>query len=107
VTEVDTRLRRLRQQIAAIRGLHADDLQLILDELRGLAADLERHAQVPAVIPPTETAATPEVSATVPSAADPAAASPKRAKWLAEQEQKSHLTRRDLLRGREKDREKT
>jgi hypothetical protein len=105
VTEVDTRLRRLRQQIAAIRGLHADDLQLILDELRSLAADLERQAQDPAVTPPTETTPTAEVA--VPSAADPAAASPKRAKWLAEQEQKSHLTRRDLLRGREKDREKT
>ena len=105
MTEVDTRLRRLRQQIAAIRGLHADDLQLILDELRAFAADLERQAQVPVATPQAVT--TPPAEVAVPSAADPAAASPKRAKWLAEQEQKSHRTRRDLLRGRETDPEKT
>jgi hypothetical protein len=99
--QVETRLRRLRQQIGAIRGLHADDLELIVDELGALAADLERQAQASATTTPTAD------TNVAPSASDPAAASPKRAKWLAEQEQKSHLSRRDLLRGREKDREKT
>ena len=78
----EARLRRVQQQIAAIRKLHDDDLQLILDQLRELASDLE--AQAPqAAAPPT------------------AEASPKRAKWLAEQQKRSQLSRRDLLRGRD------
>ena len=83
---IDARVRRLHQQVAAFRKLHDDDLQLLIDELNGLAADLA--SDVPAVS-----------TAEVPG--DPAATSPKRAQWLAKQEKKSHVTRRDLLRGRE------
>jgi len=38
------------------------------------------------------------------SASDPAAASPKRAKWLAEEERKQRpMSRRELLRGRDEE----
>jgi hypothetical protein len=100
------RLKRLEQQVRAFRDLHtrevtdlatkldaigklqADELQLILDQLADIVADLT---------PPEPTAAD------VP-ASDPAAGSPKRAKWLAEQERKgTPLSRRELLRGRDDD----
>ncbi len=93
--EVAVRLRRLRQQIAAFRKLHDDELQLILEELDAFVTDLDESAASGTA--PTE--ALPSATADV-TAADPGAASPKRAKWLAEQERRAHLTRRDLLRGR-------
>ena len=82
------RLRRLEQQIRAFKELHANELQLILDELSDIAS---------------EVASTEESTAQqAESAADPAAASPKRAKWLAEQERKTRpMSRRELLRGRD------
>lgn len=98
---VDARLRRLDRQIRAFRDLHvhevneaaerltaiaklqADELQLILDELADLAADVA--------------AAAPEGRDADPSPADPAAGSPKRARWLAEQERRAHPSRRELL----------
>src|SRR5207302_4073416 len=82
------RLKRLDQQIRAFRELHtreiadfatrldaigklqADELQLILDQLAAILADLA----------PSDTTIADR------STNDPAAASPKRAKWLAEQE---------------------
>lgn len=98
-----TQLRRLEQQIRAFRDLHtreiadfaskldaigklqADELQLILDQLADILADLT-PSEAKSPDPPTS---------------DPAAASPKRAKWLAEQERKgTPLSRRELLRGR-------
>lgn len=78
-----TRVRRVRTQIGSFRELHSQELQMILDELSDIAA----AADAPAA-PATTTMA------------DPAAASPKRAKWLAEQERKAHLSRRDLFRPR-------
>ena len=97
------RLKRLEQQIRAFRELHtreiadfatkldaigklqADELQLILDQLADIVADLTPSDERPAATPTS----------------DPAAESPKRAKWLAEQERKSTpLSRRELLRGR-------
>lgn len=78
------------ERIAAIAKLQADELQLILDELAGLAADVEAEAA-----PATSAETGPSATVT-----DPAAASPKRAKWLAEQERRSHMSRRELLRGR-------
>ena len=96
------RLKRLEQQIRAFRELHtreiadfatkldaigklqADELQLILDQLADIVADLTPSDAKPAA-----------------TTSDPAAESPKRAKWLAEQERKSTpLSRRELLRGR-------
>ena len=97
------RLRRLEQQIRSFKELHttevsdlarkletmtklhADELQLILDELADIAGE---------VTPP----------ATGDRPLDAAASSPKRAKWLAEQERKTKpLSRRELLRGRGED----
>jgi hypothetical protein len=84
------RLDRLERQIRAFKELHANELQIILDELADINAELvaaERAAQPEGPVP-----------------ADPAAASPKRAKWLAEQERKARpLSRRELLRGREEE----
>lgn len=84
------RLRRLEQQIRAFKELHASELQLILDELTDITSEVASESQPQATEAPTE------------SAVDPAAASPKRGKWLAEQERKSRpLSRRELLRGRD------
>jgi hypothetical protein len=89
--DLGTRLRRLEQQIRAFKELHATELQLILDELTDIAAQVEAEKA--------------DMSTPAPAAdpADPAAASPKRAKWLAEQERKAApKSRRELLfRGRE------
>lgn len=90
--QLATRVARLEQQIRAFKELHATELGLILDELASLRADLA------AMAPPAEDAPTLE---------DPAAASPKRAKWLAEEarreeERNAPRSRRELLRGRER-----
>ncbi len=98
--QLAVRLRRLEQQIRAFKDLHvrevgdlaeklqlviklhADELQLILDELEAIRSAV---AAPPAPEP----------------GADPAASSPKRAKWLAEQERKrAPVSRRELLLGR-------
>jgi hypothetical protein len=98
VTEpLATRLRRIQRQIAAFHDLHADELQLIIDELHDLAAELEPK---PSDVADPPAASEPASAPTSSLDADPAAASPKRAKWLAERERRAHLTRRDLLRGR-------
>ena len=93
---LETRVARLEQQITAFKELHATELGLILDELASLRADLAAMAPPP----PSD----PNAQKTDPD--DPAAASPKRAAWLAEQERaererRAPLTRRELLRGKE------
>jgi hypothetical protein len=99
--QLTTRVARLEQQIRAFKELHATELGLILDELAKLRADLAALAPQPA-----STDDTPATSAT--TMTDPAAASPKRAKWLAEEARKEEqkrapLSRREFLRGRERD----
>jgi hypothetical protein len=93
--KLETRVARLEQQIKAFKDLHATELGLILDELGSLRAELAAMA-APARVEPA-----PGVPAS-----DPAAASPKRAAWVAEQQRKEEarrapLSRRELLRGRE------
>jgi hypothetical protein len=84
------RLRRLEQQIRAFKELHANELQIILDELSDIAGEVASTEK-------------PMVQG-ADSTPDPAAASPKRAKWLAEQERKARpLSRRELLRGRDEE----
>jgi uncharacterized membrane protein len=90
--DVSARLRRVEQQIRAFSKLHSSELQLILDELTDISKQLEEE----------KAAASAETSGPADTAkvdpADPAASSPKRAKWLAEQERKAApKTRRDLL----------
>jgi len=87
--------REVAQRIEAIARVHADEMELVLEELADVAAELHAMASPGPAQPDDLTAPTA-------TAADPAAASPKRAKWLAEQEERSHLTRRDLLRGRDR-----
>jgi len=93
--DLSARLRRVEQQIRAFRELHQSELQIILDELTDIArqVDAEKAAKSAAASP---------VDATD---ADPAASSPKRAKWLAEQERKAApKSRRELLFGERDDR---
>src|SRR5207244_4112468 len=86
--ELPERLRRVEQQIRAFKELHASELQIVLDELADIAGEVEasRGAPLPGPEAPVD---------------DPAANSPKRAKWLAEQERKQRpQSRRELLFGR-------
>jgi hypothetical protein len=88
--DVSARLRRVEQQIRAFKELHQSELQLILDELSDIARQVEAERTADAT--PTTTAPS--------DTADPAAASAKRATWLADQERKSApKSRRDLLFG--------
>jgi hypothetical protein len=87
--DLPARLRRVEQQIRAFRELHSSELQLILDEISDIAKQVEAEKAAgdasPAPADPT-------------GSADPAASSPKRAKWLAEQERKAApKSRRELL----------
>jgi hypothetical protein len=93
--ELSARLRRVEQQVRAFKELHQSELQIILDELTDIAkqVDAEKAAA-------TTTTQTSEVDPD-----DPAASSPKRAKWLAEQANKAlPKSRRELLFG-ERERE--
>jgi hypothetical protein len=87
--DLSARLRRVEQQIRAFRELHQSELQLILDELTDIAEQVDAE----------------KAAAGAPAApADPAASSPKRAKWLAEQERKAApKSRRELLFGGDKE----
>ena len=78
MSDIGDRINRVRQQLRAFRELHSQELQMILDELTDIAASVD--------VEPPET---------------DAASSPKRAKWLAEQEARARLSRRELLRGRD------
>ena len=86
------RLKRVEAQIRAFKELHASELQIILDELTDITSEVEAQSEPAAA------------EASAGTAADPAAASPKRAKWLADQARKSGpLSRRELLRGRDEE----
>jgi len=89
--DVAARLRRVEQQIRAFKELHQSELQLILDELGDIARQVEAEAAAESA---------PSASVNQVDPADPAASSPKRAKWLAEQERKAApKSRRELLFG--------
>ncbi|MDP9283198.1 MAG: hypothetical protein M3P38_13975 [Chloroflexota bacterium] len=93
--ELSARLRRVEQQVRVFKELHQSELQIILDELTDIVKQVD--AEKAAAAPPAQTS---EVDA-----ADPAASSPKRAKWLAEQANKAApKSRRELLFG-ERDKE--
>ena len=93
--ELSARLRRVEQQVRVFKELHQSELQIILDELTDIAKQVE--AERAAATPPAQTSdADPD---------DPAASSPKRAKWLAEQANKAApKSRREFLFG-ERDKE--
>jgi hypothetical protein len=88
--DLSARLRRVEQQIRAFKELHQSELQIILDELTDIARQVDAE----------KAAESAPASAVDTTDADPAASSPKRAKWLAEQERKAApKSRRDLLFG--------
>ena len=88
--ELSARLRRVEQQVRVFKELHQSELQIILDELTDIVKQVD--AERAAAAPPAEMSDA--------EAADPAASSPKRAKWLAEQERKAApKSRRELLFG--------
>jgi len=90
--DLSARLRRVQQQIRAFSKLHSSELQLILDELTDISKQVEEGKAAESA--PSGPAA--DTARVDPS--DPAASSPKRAKWLAEQERKAEpKSRRDLL----------
>lgn len=86
-------LGEVADRLAAITKLQADELQMILDELADIVASADEVT--------TKERTDASVDDTSAAVTDPAAASPKRAKWLAEQERREHRSRRDLLLGRE------
>jgi hypothetical protein len=93
--QLSARLRRVEQQVRVFKELHQSELQIILDELTDIAKQVDAERAV------TTTAT--QTSESDP--ADPAASSPKRAKWLAEQANKAApKSRRELLFG-ERDKE--
>ena len=97
--DLSARLRRVEQQIRVFKELHSSELQLILDELSDIAKQAEDE-KAAASAPTAKAEPVPPADS-----ADPAASSPKRAKWLAEQEKKSApKSRRELLFG-DRDRE--
>jgi uncharacterized membrane protein len=88
--ELSARLRRVEQQVRVFKELHQSELQIILDELTDIAKQVEVE----------RAAAAPPAEASEAEGADPAASSPKRAKWLAEQERRAApKSRRELLFG--------
>jgi hypothetical protein len=88
--DLAARLRRVEQQVRVFKELHQSELQIILDELTDIVKQVD--AERAAAAKPAETSEA--------DAADPAASSPKRAKWLAEQERRATpKSRRELLFG--------
>ena len=89
--DMENRVARLEQQVRAFKTLHESELAMILDELTAFRAELAAMSPPPSDAPPAPLS-------------DPAANSPKRAAWLAEQQKKEEerrapLSRRELLRG--------
>lgn len=73
------------RKLGTIARLHADELRMVLDEIVAIAAE---------VTPPAD------------AGTDAATRSPKRERWLAEEERRAHpppMSRRELLRGRDEE----
>jgi hypothetical protein len=78
-------LQQLAQKQEAIAKLHADELELILEQVSDIVAEIEAPKLPAAPAGPSD---------------DPASGSPKRAAWLAEQRRAAEpVSRRDLLLG--------
>lgn len=80
--------------LTAYREIHSQEQDLVIDEIADIRAELAQENQVSASAPASPTAD--EVIE------DPAAHSPKRARWLAEQERQRNqpVSRRDLFTNR-------
>lgn len=94
--DLSARLRRVEQQLRAFSKLHSSELQLILDELTDISKQVEEEKAAERAVESAPSGPAADTGQKGP--ADPAASSPKRAKWLAEQERKAApKSRRDLL----------
>jgi len=82
LTELATRLK-------TYKDLHAQESRLVLEELADLQAELEAEPSGSAAV---DAPADPSVAAMGNTLPDPAAASPKRARWLAEQIRRAEST---------------
>jgi hypothetical protein len=96
--DLENRVARLEQQVRAFKTLHESELGMILDELTAFRAELAAMAPPPSDAPVAPTS-------------DPAANSPRRAAWLAEEQRKEEekrapRSRREFLRG-PRDKEKS
>jgi hypothetical protein len=89
-TELATRLR-------TYRALHTQEAGLILDELVDVRAELEQEIRGDAAVKPEPSE--PPSAGSPPSPVDPAASSPKHARWLAEQARRGErpVLRRELF----------
>jgi len=89
----------LAKKLGTLAQLHADELQLVLDEL----ADIAREIAARRATEGRQESGAADGSAVAPPG-DPAAGSPKRAAWLAEEQRRAApVSRRELLFGREDD----
>jgi hypothetical protein len=82
----------LAARLRVFQGLHIQEAGLILDELADVQADLDREAgtgEAATSVPESAAGQTPDRTLT-----DPAANSPKRARWLAEQARQAEEARR-------------
>jgi hypothetical protein len=99
---LESRIARVEQQVRAFKEMYAGELQIVLDELTSIREEL-------ASLAPKDTTAAIESAPEVPGLpTDPAANSPRRAAWLAEEKRKDEqrkapLSRRELLRGRDRE----
>jgi hypothetical protein len=99
---LESRIARVEQQIRSFKELYAGELQIVLDELTSIREELASLAPK-ATNAPLEGASESQARPT-----DPAANSPRRAAWLAEEKRKEEqrnapLSRRELLRGRDRE----
>ena len=94
----------LAARLRIYRDLHTQEAGLILDELADVRSDLDRPP--PADASPSPDPSPPAISSDPSTRPDPAANSPKRARWLAEQAEQARLaaeaaqrprSRRDLF----------
>ena len=102
----------LAKKLGTLAQLHADELQLVLDELAEVAREVAARRATAGRPESGAAAATAAPHPGAPAASvaaplgDPAAGSPKRAAWLAEEELRARpapVSRRELLFGRESD----
>lgn len=97
---LESRIARVEQQIRSFKELYAGELQIVLDELTSI------REEIASLAPKDTPEGVESASESQAAPSDPAANSPRRAAWLAEEKRKEEqrkapLSRRELLRGRD------
>ncbi|MBI4212714.1 MAG: hypothetical protein HY534_00200 [Chloroflexi bacterium] len=89
----DAGLAEIAARLTAFRELHEQEAGLVIDELADIASDLASEPQSGSPPPPE-----PTVEGSTRDESDPAAKSPRRARWLAEQARRLEgVSRREFL----------